>query len=95
MAPDGMGKYRGVWVCIERGDGNPARVSLELLGKGRTLAEELGADVTAILIGEGVSAIAKELIYYGADRVIIADNPIAKDYRTEVYTEIIVEQVLK
>lgn len=95
MAPDGMGKYRGVWVSIERGDGNPARVSLELLGEGRTLAEELGADVTAILIGEGVSAIAKELIYYGADRVIIADNPIAKDYRTEVYTEIIVEQVLK
>ena len=95
MAPDGMGKDRGVWVSIEQGDGNPIRVSLELLGEGRTLAEELGADVTAILIGEGVSAIAKELIYYGADKVIIADNPIAKDYRTEVYTEIIVEQVLK
>jgi electron transfer flavoprotein alpha subunit len=95
MLPDDTGNYRGVWVFIEQGDGNPARVSLELLGKGSTLADELGADVTAILIGEGVSAIAKELIYYGADRVIIADNPIARDYRTEVCTRIVAEQVLK
>jgi len=95
MAPVGMGKYRGVWVFIEQGDGNPARVSLELLGGARTLAEKLGAHVTAILLGEGISGIAQELIYYGADGVIIADNPIAKDYRTEVYTGIIVEQVLK
>jgi len=95
MSPENLGEYRGLWVFIEQRDSKPARVSLELLGKGRTLADKLGADVTAIIIGEGVSGIAEEMIYYGADRVIIADDPIAKDYRTEVYTDIIVEQVLK
>ena len=95
MSPENLGEYRGLWVFIEHRDSKPARVSLELLGKGRTLADKLGADVTAIIIGEGVSGIAEEMIYYGADRVITADDPIAKDYRTEVYTDIIVEQMLK
>ena len=72
-----------------------ARVSLELLGKGRTLADLLNVEVTAILIGEGVESQAEELISSGADRVIIADDPVVKDYRTEVYTAIIVDQVQK
>ena len=95
MSTDNLEEYNGLCVFIEQGDGKPVRVSLELLGEGRTLADKLSVDVTAILIGENVSGIAQELIYYGADRVIIADHPIAKDYRTEVYTDIIVEQVLK
>lgn len=95
MSPENVGEYSGLWVFIEQSDSTPARVSLELLGKGRTLADKLGADVTAIIIGEGVSGIAEETIYYGADRVITADDPIAREYRTEVYTDIIVEQVLR
>jgi len=95
MSPKNLGEYSGLWVFIEQRDSEPARVSLELLGEGRALADKLGADVTAIIIGEGVSGIGEELIYHGADRVIIADDPIAEDYRTEVYTDIIVEQVLK
>jgi len=95
MSPEDPGEYRGLWVFIEQRDNEAARVSLELLGKGRTLADKLGADITAIIIGEGVSGMAEEMIYYGADRVIIADDPIAKDYRTEVYTDIVVEQVLR
>jgi len=95
MSPENMGEYRGLWVFIEQRDGKPARVSLELLGKGRSLADKLCVDVTAIIIGENVLGITKELIYCGADRVIIADDPIAKDYRTEVFTEIIVEQVVR
>jgi len=95
MSPENMGEYRGLWVFIEQRDGKPARVSLELLGKGRSLADKLCVDVTAIIIGENVLGIAKELIYCGADRIIIADDPIAKDYRTEVFTDIIVEQVVR
>jgi electron transfer flavoprotein alpha subunit len=95
MLAENLGEYRGLWVFIEQRDNEPARVSLELLGKGRTLADKLGADITAVIIGEGVSGMAEEIIYYGADRVIIADDPIAKDYRTEVYTDIVVEQVLR
>jgi len=95
MSPENMGEYRGLWVFIEQRDGKPARVSLELLGKGRSLADKLCVDVTAIIIGENVSGIAKELIYCGADKVIIADDHIAKDYRTEVFTDIIIEQVVR
>jgi len=95
MSPEDPGEYRGLWVFIEQTDNEPARVSLELLGKGRTLADKLGADITAVIIGEGVSGMAEQMIYYGADRVIVADDPIAKDYRTEVYTDIMVDQVLK
>jgi electron transfer flavoprotein alpha subunit len=90
-----MEEYNGLWVFVEQRDGTPAQVSLELLGKGRDLAEKLEVDVTAILIGHNVSEIAEDLIFYGADRIIIADDPLAKDYRTEIYKEIIVEQALK
>lgn len=95
MSTDNLQEYNGLWVFVEQGDRKPARVSLELLGKGRTLADKLGVVVTAILIGQNVTEMAEELIFYGADRVIIADDPIAKDYRTEIYTDIIFEQVLK
>jgi electron transfer flavoprotein alpha subunit len=95
MSIGNVKEYHGVWVFVEQRDGTPAQVSLELLGKGRDLAEKLEVDVTAILIGHNASEIAEELIFYGADRVIIADNPIVKEYRTETHTEIIVEQALK
>ncbi len=95
MSAVNLKDHKGIWIFVEQRDGNSARVSLELLGKGRDLAEKLGVDITAILIGQNVSEMAEELIFYGADRVIIADDPIAKDYRTEIYTDIIVEQVLK
>jgi electron transfer flavoprotein alpha subunit len=95
MSTGTIQEYHGLWVFVEQRDGTPAQVSLELLGKGRDLAEKLEVDVTAILMGHNVSEIAEELIFYGADRVIIADDPLVKEYRTETYTEIIVEQALK
>jgi electron transfer flavoprotein alpha subunit len=87
--------YRGVWVFVEQAEGRPARVSIELLGKGRELAGKLDVELTAFLIGESVGDLAKELIFYGADRVIVADDPILKDYGTELYTDIISEQAMK
>ena len=87
--------YRGVWVFIEQTEGHPARVSLELLGKGRELADKLNVELTALLIGESVSDMAKELVGYGADRVIVADDPMLKAYHTEPYTDIISEQAMK
>jgi len=60
---------RGLWVFIEQNNGHAAPVSLELLGKGRTLAEKLGVEVTAILIGEHMETLAKGLSSYGATRL--------------------------
>ena len=88
-------EYKGLWVFVEQKEGEAVRVSLELLGKGRSLADRLGVGVTAILIGNGVSDQAEELIYAGADEVIVADDPIAEAYRTEVYTHIMVREVRK
>jgi electron transfer flavoprotein alpha subunit len=86
--------YKGLWVFVEQRDGKPARVSLEILGAGRVLADKLDAEVTALLIGDGIRESAQELISYGADKVIVAENPVAKEYRTEVSAAIIVEQAL-
>jgi electron transfer flavoprotein alpha subunit len=94
MAGASIEDYKGVWVYVEQRDGQPARVSLELLGAGRALADKLDAEVTALLIGAGIREIAQELISYGADRVVVAEDPVAKEYRTEVYADIIVEQAL-
>ena len=82
-------------MFVEQADGHPARVSLELLGKGRELAGKLDVELTAFLIGESVGDLAKELIFYGADSVIVADDPLLRDYGTELYTDIISEQAMK
>jgi len=97
MSPqnNGLGEYGGVWVFIEQKRGRPARVSLELLGEGRRLAEMLGVNVIAVLLGGDVGNQAQELISYGADVAIVSEGPALGDYRTEVYTGIIVGQVLK
>jgi electron transfer flavoprotein alpha subunit len=94
MSAVNLKDHRGLWIFVELRDGRPARVSLELLGRGRPLADRLGVALTAVLIGEGVSEIAQELIYWGADKVIVADDHIAREYRTEVFTNIITKQVL-
>lgn len=90
-----VNEYHGVWVFAEQSDKSVAKVSLELLGKGRELADKLGVDLTAFLLGEGLEPLAEELIYYGADRVLVADNPALKDYRSEIYTDIIAKQALE
>jgi len=87
--------FRGVWVFAEQSENRLARVSMELVGKGRELADKLGVDLTAFLLGESVEALAEELICYGADRVLLADDPVLKDYRSEIYTDIIAEQAME
>lgn len=81
--------YKGVWVFAEQRDGKLQKVSLELLGKGRELADELGVELTALLLGSDIDDIAKELVAYGADKVIYADNPLLKHFTTDGYTKVI------
>src|SRR5210317_524917 len=97
MSPksDTPGEHKGVWVFIEHRNEKPAPVSLELLGEGRRLAGMLGAEVTALILSEKPEDQAQELVFYGADAVIAAADPALRDYRTELYTTIIVDQVLK
>ena len=79
----------GVFVFAEQVDGRLSRVTFELIGKARALAADLGGEVTAILIGDGVQARAPELAARGADRVILIDDPALHDYTTEPYAHAI------
>lgn len=85
-------QYKGVWVFAEQQDGKLAKISLELLGKARDLADKLGEKVSCIVLGDSVKNLADDLIAYGADRVIVAEHPELKEYRTELYTKIICDQ---
>ncbi|AZU61325.1 electron transfer flavoprotein subunit alpha/FixB family protein [Neobacillus mesonae] len=77
--------YRGVWVFIEQNDGKIEGVSLELLGAGRKLADKLEVPLAGFLLGDGIKALANQLIAYGADQVYVIDHPVLKHYRTESY----------
>ena len=63
-----------IFVYIELENGAVADVSLELLTKGRELADELGVKLEAVVLGHGVAGIEKELAKYGADTVWVADD---------------------
>ncbi len=90
-----LNEYRGVWVFAEQNDGRLRRVSLELLGKGRELAHRLRVDLVAILLGEDAGKLCTELIDYGADKVLWADDPELRCYRTDTYTKIIASQIME
>lgn len=81
----GLEEYKGVFVFAQQVDNVLDGVAFELLGKGKDLAKDLNTDVTAVLIGSGVKGLADQLAEYGADRVIVVDDPELKDYRTEPY----------
>ena len=81
----GLEEYKGVFVFAQQVDNVLDGVAFELLGKGKELAKDLNTDVTAVLIGSGVKGLADQLAEFGADRVIVVDDPQLKDYRTEPY----------
>ena len=79
-------EYKGVYVYAQQVDNKLDNIAFELLGKAKDLAKDLNTDVTAVLIGSDVKGLADELAAYGADKVIVVDDPELKDYRTEPYT---------
>lgn len=87
--------YRGVWVLVEQRDGELQKVSLELIGKGTELARKLGVNLTAVLPGHKIDNISKELIQYGADKVLCLEHPLLKHYSTDGYTKVICDLVNK
>ncbi|WP_459481416.1 electron transfer flavoprotein subunit alpha/FixB family protein [Clostridium saccharoperbutylacetonicum] len=81
--------YKGVWVFAEQREGQLQKVSLELLGEGRRIADELGVKLTALLLGNNIEALAKTLAEHGADEVLVADDKNLEHYTTEGYTKVI------
>ena len=88
-------EYKGVFVFAQQVDNKLNGIALELVGKGKDLAQDLGTEVTAVLIGSDVMGLTKELAEYGADRLIVVDDPELKEYRTEPYAHALAEVIKK
>ena len=82
-----MSDARNVWVFIEVIRGKVKGVSLELLGQGRKMADDLGEKLVAIIPGNEIEDFAKMAIHYGADEAIVVDQKELKDYSTDGYTK--------
>ena len=85
MNAEDMKNYKGVFVFAQQVDNKLSGISFELIGEGKRLADKLNEKVTAVLIGSDVKGLVDELAEYGADRVIVVDDPELKEYRTEPY----------
>ncbi|MFA5159290.1 MAG: FAD-binding protein [Candidatus Omnitrophota bacterium] len=72
---------RGILTWIEMHGQTPARSSLEILNPARKLADQLGTQVTAVVTGNNIKSVASEIIAYGADEVVVVDDPRLKEYR--------------
>ena len=90
-----MSKYQHLYVVIEHEDGMPVPVSLEMLGEARRLMDgfnkKYSSDekVVAVVLGHNVRKLCEELIFYGADAVIYADNPELRYRRNLIDTKVI------
>ncbi len=76
---------KGVWIVAEQRDGALRKISFELAGAARKLADQLGEEVSAVLLGSGVEGTAAELGKYGVDKVYVADDPALAVYTTDAY----------
>ena len=78
---------KDVYVIAEQRDGKIQKVSVELVGEATKLAKDLGEKVVAVLLGSNVTDKAQELIQYGADKVVVVDDPMLEKYATEPYAK--------
>ena len=90
-----MTENRNVWVFIEQDDGKIAEVSLELLAKGRELADKLGSQLWAVLCGHKISKLTNQVIHHGAEHVIAADHAELKQYRTLPHSRVLTDAARK
>lgn len=86
---------QGVLAIAEQLDGVFRKVTYEALSEGRRIADRLDCNLTAIVLGADVENISKELEQYGADRIIVADNPALYEYLTDAYTNVIADFISK
>jgi electron transfer flavoprotein alpha subunit len=88
-------RSKEVWVFIEQRDGKPADVSLELLSKGRKLADAMGGQLKSVVLGHQVRPVAVESFEYGADEAFLVDHPVLRSYRTLPYARVMNDLVAK
>ena len=88
-----MSETKNVWIFIEQDEGKIIDVSLELMSKGRELADTLGSELWAVVAGRGVESLCSGLIARGADRVLLAEHEELELYRTLPYARVLTRLV--
>lgn len=88
-----MAKTGGVFVFLEQTDGALEDASLEVLGKGREIADRLGVGLTGAILGEGVGELAEQCARRGAHVVLVGDSPLLKNFTAEAYTDVVAGMV--
>ncbi len=76
---------KGVWIIAEQRDGALRKISFELASAARKLADQLGTEVSAVLLGSGIEGLAAQLGKYGVDKVFVGDSPALEPYITEAH----------
>ncbi|MCD6305174.1 MAG: electron transfer flavoprotein subunit alpha/FixB family protein [Deltaproteobacteria bacterium] len=84
---------QGVWTIAEQRDGEIRKISYELVSEGRRLADALGQELTVVLLGADIKDKAGEFGAYGADKVLVADDPRLEPYTTDAYVAVISQLV--
>ncbi len=85
--------YKGVWIFAEQKKDEPESIAYELLGVGRTLADDRNTSLTAVLMGKSLDEAGKKLISQGADKVMIVEDDSLAHYNDESYTDIFVQLI--
>ena len=94
-----LSAYKGVWVFVEIGKNGTAQqvrpVGFELLSKGRELANQLGEELGAVVIGNNVQPFLGEISQYGADKIYAVQSPAYTHYNTAAYANALITLIKK
>lgn len=88
-------EFSDIWVFCEQRDGKLMSTDFELISEGRKLADQRGSKLVGLLLGDHVSEAAKELGGYGADKIIVCEDPALKVYTNEAYTKVVCDIVME
>jgi len=82
---------QGVFAITEQRGGELRKVSFEAVSEGRRVADGLGTELTAVVLGSGIDGLAEELKKYGPDKILVGDDPALAGYTTDAYTNVLAE----
>jgi len=85
---------KAIWVYLEQEGGRLENVSLELLHKGREMADQMKWQLAALLPGCGVAHLAETAFAYGADEFWLADHPLLEHFTIEAYARVVFQALM-
>ena len=88
-------EFHDIWVFCEQRDGKLMNTDFELLSEGRRLADQRGCKLVGVVLGHKIDGLAKELGGYGADSVILCDDPALAVYTTDAYTKVLCDVAME